>query len=209
MAPCCEKCRPLNSARMFRHPAPILHKQAVRAVLKEKNGSRVIEIGAGCLRNSLYLLKAGFKVSVLEVPGMEARFAEKFARFRVLGGAFIHHIPRKRTFELAVATFVVETICDKEERARILRNLCESLHHTGCLLISVRGPSDLVTAHERGRRCSDGYLTPGYTFARSYTRSQLQSLLIRSGFKNVEFFHRKGVKSPELLHAIAWRVNRG
>jgi hypothetical protein len=202
---CCEKCRPLNSARMFKNPAPLLQTHAVRALLKQKQGSRLIEIGAGCLRNSFFFLKLGFKVTVLEVPNMDIRFPENFARFRNLGGTTTTRLPKKRQFELAVATFVIETICDKKERAQIVRGLCECLHFSGCLLISVRGPSDLVTAHHSGMRCSDGYLTPGYTFARSYTRIQLRRLLTYNGFRTIEFLHRDATESPELLHAIARR----
>lgn len=202
---CCEKCRPLNSARMFRNPAPILRKPDVQTLLNQKEGCKLVEIGAGCLRNSIFLLKAGFRVSVLEVPGMEARFPDNFAKFRRLGGTFAARLPKTKQFGLAVATFVLETVCEKRLRGKIVRDLCKSLTHSGCLIISVRGPSDLVTARRKGKRCSDGYLTPGYSFARSYTRGQLLRLLTRSGFRKIEFLHRNGVESPELLHALAWR----
>jgi len=190
---------------MFKSAAPVLHKRAVHALLKQKQGCAGIEVGAGCLRNSLFLLKKKFKVTVLEVPGMDTRFPENFAMFRRRGGTFTSRLPKSRRFELAVATFVFETICDRKLRAKIVRGVFESLNRSGCLVISARGPSDLVTAHEKGRHCSDGYLTPGYSFARSYTRSQLRRMLSRSGFRKVEFLHKNGTRSPELLHALAWR----
>lgn len=148
---CCDKCRPLNSARMFNNPAPILELNAVRSLLASKAECSVIEIGAGCLRNSLFLLKNGFKLTILEVPGMEDRFPENFAKFRDLGGTFTRHLPTNKKFELAVATFVLETICDRKLRAKIVRNLCNSLYDSGCLIVSVRGPSDLVTARQKGK----------------------------------------------------------
>jgi hypothetical protein len=190
---------------MFKSPAPVLEKRAVHALLMQKQGCRVIEVGAGCLRNSLFLLEKKFKVTVLEVPGMDTRFPENFAMFRRLGGTFTSDLPKSRRFELALATFVFETICDRKLRAKIVRGVFESLNHSGCLVLSARGPGDLVTAHEKGRHCSDGFLTPGYSFARSYTRVQLQRMLSRGGFRKVEFLHRDGTTSPELLHAIAWR----
>ena len=158
---CCQKCRPLNSARMFKNPAPILRRPLVQTLLGQRRGCRVIEIGAGCLRNSLFLLKAGFNVSVLDVPGMEERFPKNFAEFRKRGGSVVSRLSQHTKYELALATFVVETICDKRTRREIMRRLCRSLKNSGCLLISARGPTDLVTAHEKGKRCSDGYLTPG------------------------------------------------
>jgi len=202
---CCDKCRPLNSARMFKNRAPILGRETVRALLREKRGCKIIESGAGCLRNSLFLLKAGFDVSVLEVAGMDARFPDNYAEFRKRGGTLLTKIGGKNRFRLAVATFVIETICDRTLRNRIIRCLCRSLDSSGCLIISVRGPSDLVTALQKGKRCSDGYLTPGYSFARSYTCKQLRRLLVRSGFRKVQFLHRKEIGSPELVHALAWR----
>jgi hypothetical protein len=201
----CKKCRPLNSARMFHNPAPVLQKRAVRTLLKQRKGCRVIEIGAGCLRNSLVLQKAGFKVSVLEVPGMESRFPGNFAEFRKLGGTFTPRLSQTKRFGLGVATFVLETICDKKLRAKIAADLSNSLDESGCVIISVRGPSDLVTAQQEGKRHTDGYITPGYTFARSYTRRQLRTFLTRSGFGRIEFLHRDRTQSPELLHALAWR----
>jgi hypothetical protein len=202
---CCDQCRPLNSARMFRNPAPIFRKSAVQALLKQNAGCEVIEIGAGCLRNALFLLEAGFRVSVLEVPGMEGRFPKNFAKFRSSGGTIAKNLQKKRSFELAVATFVFETICNKNVRSKLLRGVAKSLNKSGCLILSVRGPSDLVTARRSGKRCSDGYLTPGFTFARSYTRDQLIRVLTRNGFRKIHFLHRKNIKSPELLHALCWR----
>lgn len=202
---CCDQCRPLNSARMFRNPAPIFRKRLVQALFKKKAGCEVIEIGAGCLRNALFLLRAGFRVTILEVPGMEARFPKNFAKFRDSGGTIAKDLKRKRPFELAVATFVFETICDRKVRSKILRDVSKSLARSGCLVLSVRGPSDLVTAQRSGKRCSDGYLTPGFTFARSYTRKQLIRQLTRNGFGKINFLHRRNIKSPELLHALCWR----
>lgn len=202
---CCDRCRPLNSARMFKNPAPIFEKAAVLELLSQKHKGNVIELGAGCLRNSMFLARKGFHVSVLEVEGMEARFPENFAKFRKLGGRTIVKLPKASKFDLAVATFVIETVCEKHLRAKLIRDLSNSLLQSGCLIISVRGPADLVTARESGKPCSDGYLTPGYSFARSYTRLQLLRLLNRNGFGKVHFLHKNGTKSPELLYALAWR----
>jgi hypothetical protein len=202
---CCDQCRPLNSARMFRNPAPIFQRTQVRELLKQKAGCKVIEIGAGCLRNALFLLKSGFRVTILEIRGMEARFPKNFSKFHSSGGSITRNLQTKRPFQLAVATFVFETICNKKERSKILRGVSKSLSRSGCLVLSVRGPSDLVTAQRSGKRCSDGYLTPSFTFARSFTRVQLTRLLTRNGFRKIHFLHRKNIDSPELLHALCWR----
>jgi hypothetical protein len=202
---CCQNCRPQNSARMFKNPAPIVANPKVQSLLAQREGCRVIEIGAGCLRNALHLSERGFRVSVLEVPGVEDRFPENYARFRKRGGLLVRRLPGTPKFEFAIATFVLETICERAGRTRLVKGVYQSLTNNGCFIISARGPSDLVTAYAEGIPCSDGYVTPAYSFARSYTRYQLLRLLKSNGFQQVDFLHRPGVKAPELLHAVAWR----
>jgi hypothetical protein len=71
---CCDRSRLENSARYFPNPAPILTKPRIRQLLAAYAGARVLELGAGCLRNALFLQRQGFRVSVVEVRGLEARF---------------------------------------------------------------------------------------------------------------------------------------
>jgi hypothetical protein len=203
--PCCETVRPENAARRFTHPAPLLAKPRVKQLLIEHAGSKVIEIGAGCLRNAVFLQSMGFAVSVLEVPEIEERFPDEYARFRAAGGEVHFKPPRGGRFAFALSTFVIETICIPARRREVLRATAEMLKPRGFLLLSVRGPADLVTARAKGVACADGFLTPNRTFARAFTRSQLTALLKLTGFHEVEFLHKKATGAPELLHAIAWK----
>ena len=172
-------------------------------MLDRSDAGRVLEIGGGCLRNALYLQKLGFRVSVLEVTGMRERFPAEYDRFGRSGGALLHTLEHRQTFDLAVATFVIETICDPAMRRQIVSRVRHLLKPGGCLVLSVRGPSDLVTAHNKGVRCSDGYITPSFTFSRSYTRSQLRRFLGQCGFHHLVFLHKKTTREPELLHVLA------
>lgn len=201
---CCDRVRPENSARYFPNPAPILIKPRTRQLLAAHTGARVLDLGGGCLRNALFLQRQGFRVSVLEVGAMEARFPDQYKAFRQEGGRVFETFPRAR-FEIAISTFVLETICRPQIRARLLASTLDALTSRGFFLLSVRGPRDLVTASAKGKRCSDGFITPGLTFARAYTLIQLRPALEEVGFGEIEFLHKIGVNAPELLHAIAWK----
>lgn len=206
MIACCKRVIPQNAARMFSNPAPILHKPRVRQLLRQQKSGRVIEIGAGCLRNSLFLLKQGFRATAVDLPGMEDRFPKQYQRFRQRGGVvLLGQMSVHGQFDFGICTFVVETICDPAKRLRLLRDIVRKLSRYGFLILSTRGPADVVTAHAEGVRCSDGFLTPQRTFVRAFNRAQLRRLLRLAGFARVEFLHKPGINSPELLHVIAFK----
>jgi hypothetical protein len=207
MIACCKQVIPQNAARMFLNPAPVLKKPRVQRLLRERSNGRAIEIGAGCLRNSLFLLRAGFKITAVDLPGMEDKFPEKYRRFRRQGGTvLLGRLPQKRRFEFGVCTFVIETICEPISRLRLLKEISAMLDEQGFLILSTRGPADVVTAGARGIKCSDGFLTPQRTFVRSFNAAQLTRLLRLAGFRSVELLHKSGTRAPELLHVVAFKV---
>jgi len=199
--PCCKKVKPENAARLFRNPASILLNGTVLEILSTKR--TILEIGAGCLRNALYLAGMGHRVTVLEVPEMQQRFPEQYRRFEDAGGRVLKNLTAARRFELVLSTFVVETICNRHERISLLRKVNEHLRIGGTLILSARGPRDLLTAKNTGVPCGDGYLTPNHSFARSFTRSQMERLLRSTGFQGLHFLHKKSSNEPEYLHVIA------
>lgn len=203
--PCCKSVKPENAARSFTNPAPILRNQRVLQVLEKHIRGRVLELGAGCLRNALHLQKLGYRVFVLEVPGMKPRFPAQYKMFESRNGRVLAEFPKEIKFHVALATFVIETICDPKVRTSLLRATRHHLTPDGSLILSVRGPSDVVTATAKGKRCSDGYFTPNQTFSRAYTRAELQRFLTSCGFRQLEFLHKPSTKQPELLHVLAWR----
>jgi hypothetical protein len=115
----------------------------------------------------------------------------------------LYSLPTKRTFDWALATFVVETICNPDVRHKLVANACARLRHNGALVLSARGPRDLVTLSGTAQRLADGYLMPGRTFVRAYTASQMRTFLTRCGFRSMRFLHKTGVNKPDLLHVIA------
>lgn len=211
---CCNHVKPENSARPFRNPAPIFQRPKVVALLEEaEHHQTAIEIGAGCLRNALFLQRRGLTVSAVDVPGVRARFSKAYNAFESAGGRFFD-LSDSRTndkfqwdgpYDLVVSTFVVETICDPLARLALLRRCLAVLAPRGTLVLAVRGVADVVTASADGIRCSDGYITPNRTFIRAYTRPQLARVLRRAGFRAVEFLHKPSTVAPEYLYALARR----
>lgn len=202
---CCENVVPVNAARHFSRHAEILDRPAVVELLDRFAGRRVLEIGAGCLRNALFLQDKGYPVTVLEAKGISDRFPKQYERFLSSGGKLIYSLPSNLRFPIALATFVFETICRPEQRVALLNRVKHCLVTNGALLISIRGPADLITAQASGKPCSDGFLTPNRSFSRAFTRDQLARLLRSGGFYRIDFLHKAGTKAPEYLHAMAWK----
>jgi hypothetical protein len=162
-----------------------------------------MEVGAGCLRNALYLVNKGHWVTVLEVPQMKERFPEQYEEFSEHGGAFVQRWSRRSKYDIVILTFVIETICNPTVRAALLQGVYEHLSSRGSLVLSARGPRDLLTAQNKGVRCGDGFRTPNLSFARSYTRVQMERLLKSVGFATLQFLHKESTKEPEYLHVLA------
>lgn len=199
--PSCNEVVTINSARHFFHPAPILRSARVKRLLANPK-VRVLELGGGCLRNALHLQSLAIGVHVVELPGMDARFPDSYRSFLEAGGMVTSTVPRIR-FDIILATFVFETICSPLLRLQLLRKASLALKKNGHLVLSARGPRDHITSYASGRRLSDGYITPGKSFSRSYTPRQLSHFLASCGFTNIEFLHKSATVQPEYVHLIA------
>lgn len=201
---CCKSVFPINAARPFRKHAEVLKRARVKDALQAIRGGHILEIGAGALRNALFLQAQGFRVTVIEMPGIEERFPDQYQKFRRAGGRVFFAFEKPMACDLAIATFVFETICVPRDRIALIGKIQACLKRGAALVTSTRGPADLVTATASGIPCSDGFLTPGKTFSRSFTRQQFLRLLKLGGFPHIEFLHAPKTKAPEYLHAIAW-----
>jgi 2-polyprenyl-3-methyl-5-hydroxy-6-metoxy-1,4-benzoquinol methylase len=184
-----------------------LRKPRVQQLLAAIPGARLVEVGAGCLRNARHFLDAGFIVTAVDLPGMSERFANQYEAFVLAGGTVcLGPIPPGAEFDVAVCTFVIETVCQPVLRLALLRSIMSALRDDGFLILATRGPADVTTANAKGVACSDGFLTPNRTFVRSYDAEQLTRLLIAAGFDSVEILHKPDTVAPELLHAIAHKA---
>lgn len=205
---CCKDIEAANSARPFKNPAPVLDKSAVLDLLGP--GSRsIIEYGAGNLRNAHHLLGRGHRVAVVEIDSTIDRFRKKYQRFSRRGGSVVSwgkpetfRVLRTK-FDLALITFVLETICNPRERTTLLRHCRKMLRSNGSLVLSIRGHRDVVAAGVSGQSCSDGYRTSGRTFIRGFDIKQVVDMLEQSGFTQVTPLHQRNLINPELIHVLA------
>jgi len=202
---CCEEVVASNSARSWSRPAEILRKSKVTALLDGIGRTRVLELGAGCLRNSLFLLKQGMKVDVFDPFATAVHFAQQYRSFLRQGGSVLTRRPARSAYHAVVSTYVLETICSPDDRSEFVELVRESLHPHGSWLLSVRGLANIVLGRQGTRRCSDGYITSQRTFVRPFSRAQLTALLTEHGFRSLTFLHKAWSTKPELLHVIARR----
>jgi len=134
---------------------------------------------------------------------MKERFPDQYEKFGEHGGVIVQRWSSRSKFDIVILTFVIETICNPAVRAALLRGVYEHLTFSGSLVLSARGPRDLLTAQNKGIRCGDGFRTPNLSFARSYTRGQMERLLKNVGFTTLQFLHKESTKEPEYLHVLA------
>jgi len=177
---CCSRVIPGNAAQSWSNPAGILRRPIVRALLASMCGARILEVGAGNLRNSLFLLKRGFVVHVFDDPTARIRFADRYRRFHARGGTLLNSIPGRPMYDLVLTTYVIETICLPSARRNLAHAIAGSLSRGGRWLVAVRGPRNVVLARTKCLKCSDGYLTRQRTFVRGYTITQLDRFLRKS-----------------------------
>lgn len=201
---CCSDVRPQNSARTFSNPAEIV-RRAVDDGFVDKN-QRILEIGSGCLRNSGFLLNHGMQASVRELPEVIGRYQEIYDQFVRKGGKLLAHDSKiAESYDVVLSTFTLETICRKTERLKLLQDLTIHLRRGGRLILAVRGPKDVKTAAAKGRRCGDGYITPGKTFVKPYTVKELTSILHKRGLSILKIYGGSRRNEPQIIEIVAER----
>lgn len=180
--------------------------------LRDQGGLRVADVGAGRLRATRPLLRAGFQVWIVETPLQLERTKE------LVEGAQ-HRYPNlqppltERDFccsslklDGVTTICVLHTIPEKWIRCRLLRAIRRNMKPGAKLLIDVpfdlpyyRGPGRTVTKYR------DGYLMGGkevHTFFKEFSESELVTFVKRCGFK---LEHNLGVRRH---HAVVFTVPR-
>ena len=200
---------PANTARSFAQPAKVLAEALVKQLLAKRPAPSVLEYGGGNLRNALYLQRRGHAVTVIELERARERFPARYENFVRLGGKVLLHpqgeptITIRRKFHIALATFVLETICAPSERRALLQHCRGQLKPDGTLILSARGFADVVPSIGGNMRYSDGFVTAQGTFVRSFSKRAIIGLLSSSGFRDVIFLGASCNPTPRFVHAIA------
>jgi hypothetical protein len=203
MEDCCSKVVPENGTRTFKRPAAIVER-----ALKDnfiQRGNTVFEPGSGCLRNSSYLLDKGYEITVKELEPVVSKYHAKYERFKEKGGKVIFEWPSPSSSDVAICTFTIESLCNKEERLQFLSKLVASLKRKGKLVLAVRGPRDVKTVAASGKKCGDGYITPNRTFIKPFTVREIISLLKGRGLKILRIYGGSKSNGPQIIEVIAER----
>ena len=198
---CCSKVVPENGTRTFGRPAGIVIKAWKDGFIRR--GACVFEAGSGCLRNSNYLIDRGCLVTVKELEAVVSKYRSRYERFVQKGGKLVYQWPSPASSDVVVCTFVIESLCRKNERLQFLEKLAQTLKDEGRLVLSVRGIKDVKTVRAKGRKCSDGYITPNMTFIKPFTVREVTFLLKGEGLRIARTYSGSKSNTPYIIEVIA------
>lgn len=156
--------------------------------LIRKNGN-VIDYGAGKLRNSLFLLNNGFKVSIIETeiqlnrikdinPNLLDRFVNVFNT---------DNIPNIK-YDAVISTFIFCVIYNLQIREQIIHNIYNLLNDNGIAIIETRSEKSILNAKYK-QNYLDGFLIGKNeikTFQKPYTLDEFIKLFELHNFDIIQ-----------------------
>jgi len=176
--------------------------------LEDKKVSKILDFGAAKLRNTLYLLKKGFKVCAVEFEKSEKEsdyaleMYKKARKYKSRFGEMVYpHDFTKPTklgdeVDLILMINVLSTMPVPAERLLVLTHCREKLRDGGYLLyVSIHGHSFYKAKCTDDVRVGDGYyMNKGYykSFYRDFEDFDVDFMLLSSGF---DLEHKFVVKS--------------
>lgn len=142
---------------------------------------RVLDYGAGLLRNSLYLSEQGFQVYAADLPEQVKALSLHPGARRLAGLLPVGDLAHAGLgVDLVVSTYVLNIIGSREKRGQYLENVVRNLIPGGLFLIEVNGRSDdapCMSVLRHYPEC-DGS-------ARSYHCEDLDRLLVPYSFRRI------------------------
>ena len=135
--------------------------------------AKVLDYGAGTLRNALYLAEQGVTVYAADLPQQVKALRGHPGVHRLAGVLTVGELKQSRlAVDLVLCTYVFNIIVRKSERERYLENAVANMRPGGYLLIEVNSRPDDVgcgSALHHYFSCDDK--------ARSYTHLDIDRLL--------------------------------
>jgi len=204
---CQNSLLPWNTATNF--PNPVL--SVVRSIDRQiiRNGQKILEIGAGNLRNALYICRNLKHVDycVVEMPQVIARYSNKYDEFTQLGGKILSELDYSCTFDTVICTYVLETICPLTKRLSAVNSIVSAISQTGTLIASFRGYPGVKGTKYVLCQAGEGYLTPLHTFIKPHTLSEVKSLLNEAGLNNLLILEQYKADQPQNIHIAGNKLN--
>jgi len=211
-----------KSAPNFADPGKTLGSvlNRILSISHVPRAAKILDFGAGKLRNSLYLLQKGYRACAVEYKDLFAeskqavtvrkramRFKNRFSTL-----VYPHQFARSRgKFDLVLLINVINIMPVPAERLLVLQQCYGKLQNGGHLLwYSQRGDADYTGRLVPAYRIGDGYYMgrKSYykTFYREFTVAEIDTLLGSAGFEFVQAVpatarnqarvYRKGKVSP-------------
>ena len=145
---------------------------------------KILDYGAGKLRNAKCLKEKGYNISVLDTAiQVDSWKSEDKKLFNIYKAHEVDIIKDK--FDIITCSYVLNVISDIKERESVLLNIKNLLNQNGLLLIDVRGTNSLSGTKSK-EPFNDGYIVGKgsiRTFQKEYSKQEIISLLESFGFE--------------------------
>ena len=142
---------------------------------------RVLDYGAGRLRNSLYLAEQGFQVYAADLPEQVKALSRHPGAASLAGLLSVRELPQTSLgVDLVLSTYVFNIIATREKRGEYLENVVRNLKPGGFFLIEVNKSSDETrcTSVLRHYPQCDGK-------GKNYRSDELDRLLVPLNFRRI------------------------
>lgn len=149
--------------------------------------SRILDYGAGTLRNATFLADRGFQVYAADLPEQVERILQLEASRRLAGVLADDNLEGAGlAVDLVISTYVLNITPDGSEKSRYLRNVVLNLRPNGYLLIEARCRREDVRC---GRGCANHLKCAACV--KTYSHDELDRLLSPHGFRRERYYYRK------------------
>lgn len=189
------------SAPSFREPSAAM-KRVLKSIVREHlpAGGKILDFGAGKLRNALYLLKRGHNVCGVEFEKLSKTTFGKIAHSQaarypkfwqmVYPEAFFSNSTK---FDIALLINVLNTMPVPSERSLVIQECHKKLSPNGHFLwYSQHGDADYKRRCTSYVRLGDGYYIGTdrrfKTFYREFTAPEMDSIMLANGFQLVRSY---------------------
>ncbi len=152
---------------------------------KKRKAYKVLDYGAGNLRNASFLAQEGFNVYAADLPEQLRRVRNGAGTNRLLGLVEVGKLNQTNlNVDVVISTFVFTIIPDPAERKRYLDNIVMNLRPGGYLLIETRC-RELLKSVE----CDNAAQHRCLFCAGSYSRGELDQIMAGYGFKQLGHYY--------------------
>jgi hypothetical protein len=151
---------------------------------RHQGAVRVLDYGAGKLRNAAYLTKQGFTVYAADLPEQIAQLRQLPAARPLAGILDSNQLSAScLNVDLVLSTYVFNIISKSDDQGAYIGNIRRNLKVGGYLLMEVR----CRQLHDCGAGCSHYFKCSDC--AKTYTHSELDQFLTPFGFKRISHYY--------------------